>query len=174
MASLRQQKGLDVLLDAVPRVLAALPHARMAVVGDGPLAGELQRRAITLGLDVEPRFAFLPFRGPASRHLRALDVFVLPSRWEAFPIEILEAMVCGVPQVYTDVGGTREAVDETTGRLVRPGDPSALAGAIIELLGDARLRDHLGHSARRRHSADFRVNRMVAQTEAVYARLVGI
>lgn len=173
VSSLREQKGLDVLLEAVPRVLGALPEARVAIVGNGPLADKLRCHAATLGLDTEPRFALLPFMGPASRHLRALDVFVLPSRWEAFPIGILEAMACGVPQVCTDVGGTPEAVDETSGRLVPPDDPSALAEAIIELLGDAALRERLGHSARRRHSADFRVARMVAQTEAIYARLVG-
>ena len=86
---LRRQKAVEVLLEAAPAVLAAVPEARIAIVGDGPERAELGARAAALGLD--ERVAFLPFTGPASRHLRALDVYVLPSAWEAFPIGVLEA-----------------------------------------------------------------------------------
>ena len=73
---------------------------------------------------------FEPFRGSAAEHLRELAVYVLPSSWEAFPIGVLEALACGVPQVATDVGGTREAVTPETGILVAPRDPDALADAV--------------------------------------------
>ena len=106
-----------------------MPDARIAIVGDGPEREALGARAAALGLDA--RVAFLPFTGPASRHLRALDVYVLPSAWEAFPIGVLEAQACGVPQVATDVGGTREAVVPETGVLVPPRDPGALALALV-------------------------------------------
>ena len=123
---LRRQKAVEVLLEAAPAVLAAVPEARIAIVGDGPEREALGARAAALGLD--GRVAFLPFTGPASRHLRALDVYVLPSAWEAFPIGVLEAQACGVPQVATDVGGTREAVVPETGR-PRPAARSRRAGA---------------------------------------------
>jgi len=165
---LREQKSVDVLLDAVPEVLRRVPDARVAVVGDGPLRDELHAHAAGLGLDAEHRFAFLPFSPPAARHLRALDVFVLPSAWEAFPIAVLEALACGVPQVATDVGGTGEAVSPETGLLVPKRDPSAMAAALVELLSDPSRREAMASASRGRHAERFGLQRMVASTAAVY------
>ena len=175
---LRRQKRVDVLLDAAPRVWDRLPEARLAVVGDGPERDALQRRASELGLLGDERFAFLPFQAPSSRHLRALDVYVLSSGWEAMPIGVLEALACGVPQVATDVEGTGEAVgsppgeppERQTGRLVAPGDAAGLAEAIVELLGDAERRAALSRASRKRHAERFTVERMAAETAAVYER----
>ena len=97
---LREQKGVDVFLDAAPLVLERRPDARLAVVGNGDLRGPLEAQAAALGLG--PRLRFVDFEPPAARALASLDVFVLPSRWEAFPISVLEALACGVPQVATD------------------------------------------------------------------------
>ena len=88
---------------------------------------------------------FEPFRPPAANHLRELAVYVLPTGWEAFPIGLLEAMACGVPQVATDVGGTREA---QTPVLVPPDDPDALADAVIALLRDPRCTRVAAESSR--------------------------
>lgn len=165
---LREQKRVDVLLDAAPAVLEQVPEARVAVVGDGPLRDELHARAAALGLNEEPRFAFLPFDPPASRHLRALDVFVLPSAWESFPIGVLEALACGVPQVTSDVGGTAEAVTPETGVLVPPRDPAALAGALVELLTDPGRRAEMATASRARHAERFGVEGMVTATARLY------
>ena len=172
VAVLREQKRLDVLVDAAPEVLRRLPEARLAIVGDGPLRDELHERARQRGLDGEPRFAFLPFGAPAARHLRAADVYVLPSGWEALPIGVLEALACGVPQVATDVGGTGEAVSTDTGVLVPPGDPAALAEALVGLLGDAQRRAAMAEASVARHRDRFTLERMVAETAAVYAEVV--
>jgi glycosyltransferase involved in cell wall biosynthesis len=161
VAVLRRQKRLDVLLAAAPRILDAVPEATVVVVGNGP-EGEALRAA------ADPRVVFLPFRGPADRYLQALDLYVLPSDWEAFPISVLEAQACGVPQVATDVGGTREALVPETGVLVPSGDPEALAAAIVGLLRDPERRAAMGDASRRRHAERFTVDRMVAETAAVY------
>jgi glycosyltransferase involved in cell wall biosynthesis len=167
---LRRQKAIEVLLDAAPAVLAAVPEARIAIVGDGPEREALGARARALGLD--DRVAFLPFTGPPSRHLRALDVYVLPSAWEAFPIGVLEALACGVPQVAADVGGTREAVAPDTGVLVPPRDPGALALALIELLGDEPRRRAMAEASRERHAQRFELAPMLDATAALYERVV--
>jgi glycosyltransferase involved in cell wall biosynthesis len=163
---LRRQKRLDVLLAATPRILAAVPHATVAIVGDGPEEQALRAAA-------DPRVVFLPFTAPAARHLRALDVYVLPSGWEAFPIGLLEAQACGVPQVATDVGGTREALTPDTGILIAPQDPDALADAVIALLQDPQRRAAMAQASRARHKDRFTVETMVAKTAAVYDTVVG-
>jgi glycosyltransferase involved in cell wall biosynthesis len=94
---------------------------------------------------------------------------VLPSSWEAFPIGVLEAMACGVPQVATDVGGTREAL---TPVLVAPNDPDALADAILALLADDERRAELAARSRAVHAERFTVERMVAGTAAVYDQVL--
>ena len=158
---LRRQKRIDVLLAAVPAVLEAVPEATIVVVGDGPEAASLRAAA-------DPRVVFLPFRAPSARFLRGLDVYVLPSEWEAFPIGLLEAQACGVPQVATDVGGNGEALVPETGVLVPPGDPSALAAAVVSLLRDPERRKVMATASRARHAERFTVVRMVAETAAVY------
>jgi glycosyltransferase involved in cell wall biosynthesis len=162
---LRRQKRLDVLLAAAPRILAAVPEATVVVVGNGPEEAALRAAA-------DPRVVFVPFRAPAARYLQALDVYVLPSGWEAFAIGLLEAQACGVPQVATDVGGTREAVVPETGLLVPPGESAALADAIVALLHDPARRTAMGAASRARHAERFTVDRMVAATAALYDRLV--
>jgi glycosyltransferase involved in cell wall biosynthesis len=165
VASLRRQKRLDVLVDAAPLIRAAVPTAQVAIVGDGPEAARLLERDASLGGHV----TFLPFVPPSSRALRALDVYVLPSGWEALPIGILEAQACGVPQVVTDVGGNREAVTADTGVVVPPGDPRALAAAVVGILRDRERRTVMAEASRRRHAAAFTVDRMCDATAAVYA-----
>jgi glycosyltransferase involved in cell wall biosynthesis len=167
---LRKQKAVEVLLDAAPAVLAAVPEARIVVVGDGPERAALGERAAALGLD--ERVVFVPFGGSVIAPLRALDVFVLPSAWEAFPIGVLEAQACGVPQVATDVGGTREAVVPETGVLVPPRDPGALALALIRLLQEPETRGAMAAASRERHAARFELAPMLDATAALYDRVL--
>ncbi|MBJ7471845.1 MAG: glycosyltransferase [Solirubrobacteraceae bacterium] len=181
VAVLREQKRVDVLIDAAPSILASDPRARVAIIGNGPLQAELRARATSLGLLGEDRFAFFPFQPPAFGALAALDVYVLPSSWEAFPIGVLEAMATGIPQVATDVGGTREAVvdgygrashrtepdapqgteiEGETGLLVPPADHRALAAAVNELVPDARRRQAMADASRERHAERFTLSKM--------------
>jgi len=168
LCHLRPQKSVDTLVEAAPRVLEAAPETRVAIVGDGPERARLEELAGRLGLRDHPRFAMLGFQGPAARYLAAMDLYLLPSAWEAFPIGVLEAQACGVPQVATDVGGTGEAVDDATGRLVGARDPAALAGATIELLRNTDARGAMSDASRRRHAERFTVERTVARTAELY------
>ncbi len=163
VSTFRPAKALDVLIDAMRMV----PGARLVLAGEGPLEAELRARAT--GLDV----TFMPYEAPPARYLKGFDVYVLSSAWEAFPIGPLEAMACGVPQVVTAVGGTRESVVAETGIVVPPGDPEALAEAINALLADPERRARMSAASRERHAARFTVERMVAGTAAVYDRALG-
>ncbi len=165
---LRPQKALDSILDAMPAITAAVPDAKLVIVGDGPIEAKLRAHAVDLGLDV----TWLPFEPPPGRYLRSFDVFVLSSAWEAFPIGVLEAQACGVPQVVTAVGGTRESVVPETGIIVPPRDPAALAEAVIQLLRDPARRAAMSEASRLRHAQRFAVERMVADTAGVYDRVL--
>jgi glycosyltransferase involved in cell wall biosynthesis len=166
---LRPVKCVDVFLKAAPRVLEEVPEARLAVVGNGPTRGELERHA--KALDLHDRLRFFDFTPPSARQLRSLDVFVLASRWEAFPISLLEAMACGVPPVATDVGGTHEAVcDGESGLLCPPGSPSRLAEAIVRLLADPERRIRMGRASRERFHRYFTIERMLDRTAAAFDR----
>jgi len=89
---LRAQKRVDVLLDAIPQIWDSLPDTRFAVIGSGPLEDRLRARAQALGLVGDPRFLFTGFSPPSERYLKALDLFVLTSDWEAMSIGLLEAI----------------------------------------------------------------------------------
>ncbi len=171
IAVLRPQKGVQVFLEAAPLVLSKFPDARLAVIGNGELRETLEARATELELD--GRLRFFDYAGPAARQLSVLDVFVLPSLWEAFPISVLESMACGVPPVATDVGGTREAIEDgVSGLLCPPEDEGSLADRIVTLLQAPERRAAMGEAGRRRHNERFGLERMVAETAAVYDQLV--
>jgi glycosyltransferase involved in cell wall biosynthesis len=173
VAVLGPLKGLDLLLRAAPFVFARLPEARLAIVGNGPLRPELERQARAIGLD--ERVRFFSYRGPSARYLQSLDVFVLPSRHEAFPIALVEAMACGVPQITTGVGGTAEAVqDGETGLFCRPNDPAHLADRVVRILGDPDLRARMSETSRERHRRLFSVERMVDQIVEVFNRVAAV
>jgi glycosyltransferase involved in cell wall biosynthesis len=168
ITALRPEKGVDIFLRAAPHVLEGLPEARLAVIGNGGLGGELRGQARVLGLD--ERLRFFDYRRPSANQLRSLDVFVHPSpRYEAFGIALAEAMACGVPQVTTGVGGASEVVcDGQTGFLCRPNDPAHLAERIVELLSDVELRSRMSEASRERHRRSFTPGRMVRETATVF------
>lgn len=131
---LAPEKGVDVLVGAWPRVLAAVPGARLLLVGQGDERERLLASARALG--VLP-FVELPGSGDAAQALRAADVAVLPSRTEGMPMALLEAMACGTPIVATAVGGSLEILrGGESGRLVPPDDPGSLADAIVNVFND--------------------------------------
>ncbi len=166
---LRPQKDPLLAVRAAARLAPA--RGRLAIVGNGDLAEAVRSEIERLG--VGERVRWFPFEGGMGRYLAALDVFVLPSAWEAFPLSLLEAMACAVPVVATDVGGVAEAVENgVTGRLVGAGDEAALATALAELLDDADLRARLGAGAERAYADRFRVGPMVDSVEALYRELL--
>jgi glycosyltransferase involved in cell wall biosynthesis len=140
---------------------------RLALVGDGELRDDVEREIERLGVGSDVRV--FPFDGDVGPYLAALDLYVLPSAWEALPLGVLEAMTCSLPVLATRVGGVPEAVsDGRTGVLVPARDPAALARALAELLADEPRRRGLGEAGRAVWEERYGVGRMIQRTEALY------
>lgn len=129
---LSPQKGHRYLGRALPEVVAAFPKAQVAVVGEGPLAVEVQAIARSGGAEEHLRLAGP--RGDVPALLRAADVFVFPSLWEGAAGALVEAAALGVPTVASDIPPHREILGRAG--LVAPRDPRALAAGLIGTLGD--------------------------------------
>lgn len=167
------QKGDRYLLDAWPALVAVYPAAKLVIVGDGPLLGDLREQARRLG--VAASVTFLPRQDHVGRLYAAADVYVLPSLYEGCPYTLLEAMALGKPCLATAVAGSRDVLeDEQTGLLVRPADPSALVAGLLRLLSDHELRVKLGEQARTVARRDYTADRMADATAAIYRRILGV
>jgi glycosyltransferase involved in cell wall biosynthesis len=171
VANLRPEKGHTVLIDAAPEVLRQFPDAQFEVVGGGGQLSSLISQARARG--VHHAFTFLGHREDVGARLEAADIFVLPSRSEAFPNAVMEAMASGLPIVASGIHGIRELIEnERTGLLVSVQDSPALAAQICRLMRDPSLAGRLGAAARARAESSYSFERMVASFESIYlARL---
>jgi glycosyltransferase involved in cell wall biosynthesis len=138
---LSRQKGQDVLLEAWPTVLSAVPDARLVLVGDGPDAAVLAARGA-------PAVELVGRRDDVPDWLAAADVVVVPSRWEGMALVPLEALARGRSVVASDVTGVRECVPAGCGAVVPPDDARELATAVAARLADRRLADREGAAGR--------------------------
>jgi len=158
---LTQQKGFDVLIDAVRLLTGEGRDVEVVVAGEGPDRDALVERA--RGLPV----AFRGFVDDISAFLEDLDVFCMPSRWEGLPFALLEAMMAGLPCVATSVGDIAAAMGPA-GIVVPPENATALADALRTLVSSPARRRELGAAAHERALAHNTTERMVTKTVQVY------
>jgi glycosyltransferase involved in cell wall biosynthesis len=157
--------------------LAARIHDKMSAVhfvwiGDGPLENPARELVLELGVGDVLHFVGLRLDVPAD--LRALDVFVMTSRWEAFPLALLEAMACGLPVAAYRLPGIAEAVTENeSGFLLRMGDVGGLSAAVQTILCERGLAGRMGANARRRVEQKFTRAQMMEKLMLVYQSLTG-
>lgn len=160
-------KAIHVLVEAFALLAPQWSDARLLIVGDGPERGRLESVARSRG--VQDRVVFAGFIPDAPRCLPAMDLYISASLREGLPLSLLEAMACGLAVVATRVPGHEDVVEHnTTGLLVPPNDPRALADAAASLLADPERRRRMGEAGRERARREFSVGRMVAATAAVY------
>jgi glycosyltransferase involved in cell wall biosynthesis len=168
-AVLRPGKGHDVLLEALPIIQTRVPHVRVVFAGDGERDAELRLRARSYG----PEVVFLGHRNDLPELLAACDLVVLPSFSEALPTVLIEAAAAGRPVVATRVGGTPDVVEHgVTGLLVPPGDPRALADAILSLLSDPAKAEAFGRAARILVHHRFSLDGHVDRTLELWSRII--
>jgi glycosyltransferase involved in cell wall biosynthesis len=144
-------KGVNCLVDAIPRVIHSYPEVFFIFIGTGNSL-IYQKRLSEMGIR-EKNFMFVGYLKEANdlvAYYRAASVYVAPSLYENLPIRVLEAMACGVPVVASNICAIPEAVDSNVnGILISPNSSKELADAICCLLGDARLRKRIGANARK-------------------------
>jgi glycosyltransferase involved in cell wall biosynthesis len=171
VGSFTPQKDHAGLLAAIDRVRRQRQRVQLLLMGAGPLDASL--RAIVRDRGLQTTVRFLGARTDVRELLPGLDLFVLSSRFEGLPIALLEAMASGVACVSTAVGGVPEALEDgREGRLVPPHDPTALAGAILELLDDPMRRRDLATAGAARIRRDFSMDRAVGRIEDLYEQVL--
>jgi L-malate glycosyltransferase len=174
VGNIRRVKGHDVFIRAAAIVVDQFPKARFRIAGavlEPDFFTELQE--LVLGLNLANHFHFDGVVKNLRQYLAAADIFVLPSRSEGFSNAIVEAMAASLPVVATDVGGSREAVqDGVSGFLVPSDDPQALAAAILRLLSDPAQAQAMGVEGRSLAAANFTTEAMMSAITSAYGNLL--
>jgi len=169
---LSPEKGFGVLVEAAAIVAAKDSGVAFIHFGDGRLRQSLEARIKELG--IADRFVLTGFRGDLDRFLPHWDVLVLPSFTEGLPNVVLESYAAGVPVVATAVGGTPEVVaDGVDGYLVPPGDPSALAGRILDILGMGVASKDMGRRGQDRIKTEFTFGAQAQRYRQLFRDLLG-
>jgi glycogen synthase len=166
------EKGFQLALEALPRLIERVGDVRFLVAGSGTHEAELRKQAHELGLD--PHGTFLGWIGDDALHslYRIADLTVVPSIYEPFGLVALEAMASGCPCLVADTGGLREVVpNEDVGLRFRSRDPASLAAMAERILTDAVLRDRLVAEASE-HVLGFDWGDVARQVARVYAEAV--
>jgi glycosyltransferase involved in cell wall biosynthesis len=171
ISTLIAQKGLHHLLQAAALLRQSGERFFLLIAGDGGLKEPLAQQLRALALEGHVQMlGWVP--QAAHRVLPACDIFVQSSLWEAMSIVVLEAMAAAKPSVVTAVGENPHVVlDQTTGIVVPPGDPRALADALRPLLRDETLRTRLAQAARKRYQDLFTVQHMISAHQELYLEL---
>jgi len=159
------REGLQKRSEQLPQIASRLEgEATLAVMGHGLVQSAAGRELREIGSTV------IPGGDPLGLYA-ACDAFAVTSRWEGFPLVVLEAMRAGLPVVAYDIGGVREQVQHgDTGFLVEPGDAIALAERLRELATNPELAKRMGEAAHRRFEERFKIDRMVDSIEEYYLR----
>ncbi len=167
------EKGLHVLVDAVPRVLAENPQAKFVLAGTGPLLGALRNRAWELGVGEKVLFTGFIADNDRDRLYKVASCAVFPSLYEPFGIVALEAMAAKTPVVVSEVGGLKEVVQHgETGVTVYPDDVASLSWGINHTLARPDLAAQRVKNAYEVVLQEYTWESIAARTVKVYERIV--
>ncbi len=171
IARLSLVKGHDVLIEAMKKVVAEFPKAKLLVVGEGSLGKKLKEMVEDFELSLNVRF--YPIVNQSSDMLSLFDVFVMPSRQEGLGLSVMEAQAAGLPVVASKVGGLPSLIEDgRTGLLVPPENANLLAEAILLLLRNRPKAKEMGERARSFIQKEFSAERMVEETVRVYTTIL--
>lgn len=172
IGTLNVRKGMQYLIQAMPKVIAEFPDVHLKIIGEG----EYKSRLIKLihQLKLSRHVKLTGFLNDVYDELEGSDIYIQPSSSESFGLAILQAMSMGLPVVSTNTGGIPEVVTEgKTGILVEPHNPKVLSDAIVELLRNQTKASEMGRLGEEDAKIKFSLEDMVTETEEVYEALVG-
>jgi glycosyltransferase involved in cell wall biosynthesis len=159
-------------LSAAEKIARELPQGHFAMAGHGPLEAEVRARAEKAGLS--PRFHLLGFRKDILQVMASFDALALTSiTREASSTVLKQAAALSKPVIATDVGGTREIVDDgRTGVLVKPGDIDAIARAAVMLFSDRSKAAQMGTAGKEKVLREFTAQAIAEKTEELYRKVL--
>jgi len=168
---LDKAKGQQELIKAIPMIIKKLPYVRFILIGDDCADGEKARlEDLIKKLELEPFVIFAGFRNDIAQVMHDLDIFILPSQQEAFPLVILEAMAQKKPVIATQVGGVGEIIkNKENGMLIEAKNTIAISKAIIYLLENKDEAQRMGQDGYQLVSKNFNLEQMVKKIETVYS-----
>ena len=172
VARFNEQKDHSLLLKAISMLKMEGIKFNTTLVGDGPLLNQTKKLADDLGISDEVHF--LGARMDVEKLLKKQDVFLLISKWEGFPISILEAMRAGLPIIASDVGGVTEAViQDETGFVIPRGDLKALVARMRQFHMKRQMCQQLGVNGRNHFYQFFTIDKMVEKIVEIYMETTG-
>lgn len=171
VAVLRQPKGIQYLIEALPAILQGNPEAYYLIVGDGDYRSQLEEQVRDLG--VERKVIFTGYRNDIPQLLEMSDIFVLPTLTEALPTVLAEAMAASKPIIASKVGGIPEMVIEgKNGLLLSPQNAEELAAACLNLLQNPSQAQEMGKAGRKIVEERFNIPVQVKMLETLYKELL--
>ena len=183
-ARLSQEKGIDVLLKAWANVVQEEKNLKLIIMGDGPLAKELEKLSISLGVMESVEFTGMVQN--SAQYLKQADLFVLPSRSEGLSNALLEAMSYGLPCIATNVGGNTELAGEDgqkkidsgkfiigkNGFLVNPEDVAGLSEAMLYLIRNVDEEGKIAAMGRQFIHENYSIDRIADRYIGLYQRML--
>jgi glycosyltransferase involved in cell wall biosynthesis len=171
VAVLRELKGIQFMLNAIPEIMKRVPNLCYVIVGDGSYRASLEK--LTMDLGISEQVKFLGYRNDIPAILAKSDLFVFPTLQDALPTVLFEAMAAGLPIVASGVGGVPEILhDNETGLIVLPAYVACLAAACLRLLNDKQLSGRMSALARKTVTEKFNIQTQIDGLVNIYDQVI--
>lgn len=172
VSRLSHEKGINILITAMPKILSLFPDIRLLIVGDGARKQDLQTLSIELHCDHAITWAGLQPKELLESYYTQMDIVVIPSRFEGFGLTAIEAMSYSIPVIASAVDGLVEVIEnQKSGILFKSEDPSSLSDAIINLIRDPQQCQQIGENGYNRVKATFAYNIYQKTISDIYTNL---